>query len=117
MKAGYILRMPTASDAQAVSVTDANAEVRAQMEAWRNNRGAVAAAPAESTTAAAQPALQLVAPSSAADSSASVPGADKQGNGEAVASAGSPRLRPETRRSAGEPAAPPHRLPTRRRSR
>src|SRR5579859_4540546 len=69
MKAGYILRMPTATDVQAVSVADANAEVRAQMEAWRNRSTAAAPAPAAGTAEAAQPALQLVAPSSAAESS------------------------------------------------
>ncbi len=85
MKAGYILRMPTASDAQAVSVADANTEVRSQMEAWRNRSPAAAPAPAAATAAeASQPALQLVAPSSAAESSAPVPGAEKQGNGEAA---------------------------------
>ncbi|HEV7165058.1 MAG TPA: FimV/HubP family polar landmark protein [Gammaproteobacteria bacterium] len=112
MKAGYILRMPSASDAQAVSTTDANAEVRAQMEAWRNNRG-VAAAPAESTAASAQPALQLVAPSSAAEGSAPLPGADKQGNGEAAAGAAKPETAPEAAEApvnpapAPTPAAPP----------
>ena len=100
MKAGYILRMPTASDAQAVSVTDANAEVRAQMEAWRNNRGA---APAATTSASAQPALQLVAPSSAAESSAPVPGAEKQGSGETAAKEEKPA---ETVAAAEEPANP-----------
>ena len=106
MKAGYILRMPTASDAQAVNVTDANAEVRAQMEAWRSNRG-VAAAPAESTAASAQPALQLVAPSSAAESSAPVPGADKQGNGEAAASPAKPESAPEAAEAPVNPAPAP----------
>jgi len=111
MKAGYILRMPTASDVQAVSVADANAEVRAQMEAWRSNRSA---APAASTSASAQPALQLVAPSSAAESSAPVPGAEKQGNGEAAAkgekpaeSAAATTEEPVNPAPAPAPAAPP----------
>ena len=110
MKAGYILRMPTASDAQAVSVVDANAEVRAQMEAWRNNRGA---APAATTTASAQPALQLVAPSSAAESSAPVPGAEKQGSGETTAKEEKPAEpvasteEPVSPAPAPTPAAPP----------
>jgi pilus assembly protein FimV len=108
MKAGYILRMPTASDAQAVSVTDANAEVRAQMEAWRNNRGA---APAATTSASAQPALQLVAPSSAAESSAPVPGAEKQGSGETTAKEEKPAepvaTTEEPVNPAPTPAAPP----------
>ena len=87
MKAGFILRMPTAADAQGVSVTDANTQVREQMEAWRNNRSATAAAPAAGSAAGAAPALQLVAPSSAAESSAPLPGAEKQGSGETVAAA------------------------------
>ncbi|HEV2331642.1 MAG TPA: FimV/HubP family polar landmark protein [Gammaproteobacteria bacterium] len=94
MKAGYILRMPTVSDAQAVSVTDANAEVRAQIEAWRNNHASAEAPPAASTAAStaasAAPALQLVAPSSAAESSAPLPGAEKEGNGEASTKAAAP---------------------------
>ena len=81
MKSGYILRMPTASDAQAVSVTDANNEVRAQMQAWRENR-AVEAAPNAATAASTSPALQLVAPGYAAESSAQVPGAATEGSGE-----------------------------------
>ncbi|HEY1991374.1 MAG TPA: FimV/HubP family polar landmark protein, partial [Gammaproteobacteria bacterium] len=36
MKSGRILRMPTASDAQAVNVIDANNAVRDQMQAWRS---------------------------------------------------------------------------------
>jgi pilus assembly protein FimV len=88
MKSGYILRMPTASDAQAVSVTDANSEVRAQIQAWRSGVPAAAtaeAAPPASTSAPASPALQLVAPGSAAESSAQVPGAATQASASAVA--------------------------------
>ncbi|MGE5623964.1 MAG: FimV/HubP family polar landmark protein [Bacillota bacterium] len=93
MKAGYILRMPTASDAQAVSVTDANAQVREQMEAWRNKTPAEATPPPASTAVAAAPAapaLQLVAPSSAASSNAPVPGAEKQGTGVTATKGGKP---------------------------
>ena len=104
MKAGYILRMPSASDAQAVSVADANAEVRAQMEAWRSNRGA---APAASTSISAQPALQLVAPSSAAESSAPVPGAEKQGNGEPTAKGENPVGSTAVSEAAANPAPAP----------
>ena len=111
MKAGYILRMPTASDVQAVSAADANAEVRAQMEAWRNNRTASTPAPAAGTAEAAQPALQLVAPSSAAESNAPVPGAEKQGNGEAAKGEkpAKPEAATETASTppAPAPAAPP----------
>ena len=86
MKSGYILRMPTASDAQGISVTDANNEVRAQMQAWRS--GSVAAAPESApaaATSATTPSLQLVAPGSAAESNAQVPGAATAGSGEAAA--------------------------------
>jgi pilus assembly protein FimV len=86
MKSGYILRMPTASDAQGISVTDANNEVRAQMQAWRSGTIPAAAEAAPSaTTAASTPALQLVAPGSAAESNAQVPGAATAGSGEAAA--------------------------------
>ena len=103
MKAGYILRMPTASDAQAVSVTDANAQVREQIEAWRNKTPPAETPPPAASTAAApaSPALQLVAPSSAAESNAPLPGAEKQGSGETTAKSGKPGKQPETA------AAPP----------
>ncbi|HEV2111846.1 MAG TPA: FimV/HubP family polar landmark protein, partial [Gammaproteobacteria bacterium] len=107
MKAGYILRMPAASDVQAVSVADANAEVRAQMESWHNNRTASTPAPPAGSAEAAQPALQLVAPSSAAESNAPVPGAEKQGNGEAAK--GEKPAKPEV---AAETAATPPPAPT-----
>ena len=84
MKSGYILRMPTAADAQAVSVTDANTEVRAQIQAWHSGVAAAPeTAPAATTSAGTTPALQLVAPSSAAESNAQVPGAGTEGNAEA----------------------------------
>ncbi|HET7176173.1 MAG TPA: FimV/HubP family polar landmark protein [Gammaproteobacteria bacterium] len=111
MKAGYILRMPTASDAQAVSVTDANAEVRAQIEAWRNSHGTPEAAPAASTAASAAPALQLVAPSSAAESSAPLPGAEKEGNGEASAKAAAPSKPEASEEEQPAPAPVPNPTP------
>ncbi|HSN17080.1 MAG TPA: FimV/HubP family polar landmark protein [Gammaproteobacteria bacterium] len=83
MKSGRILRMPTASDAQAVSVTDANNEVREQMQAWRS--GHVESAPSAGTAAAA-PALQLVAPgSSESTANTQTPGAATGGTGETAA--------------------------------
>ncbi|HEY1772366.1 MAG TPA: FimV/HubP family polar landmark protein [Gammaproteobacteria bacterium] len=85
MKSGYILRMPTASDAQAVSVTDANSEVRAQMQAWHSGASTPEAAPSAATSASAAPALQLVAPGSAAESNAQVPGAATQAAAAVVA--------------------------------
>ena len=101
MKAGYILRMPSASDAQAVSVTDANAQVREQIEAWRNRTPTETTPPAAASGAPAAPALQLVAPSSAAESNAPVPGAATQGNGETAVKGTKPGKQPES------PAAPP----------
>ncbi|HEX2667627.1 MAG TPA: FimV/HubP family polar landmark protein [Gammaproteobacteria bacterium] len=84
MKSGYILRMPAASDVQAINVADANAEVREQMQAWRENR--IAAAPSSAASATTSPELQIVAPGSAAESSAEVPGAEQQGSGTAPSS-------------------------------
>lgn len=103
MKAGYILRMPTASDAQAISVADANAQVREQIETWRNKTPAAETPPPPASTAAAPaaPALQLVAPSSAASSNAPVPGAEKQGSGETTVKGANQGKQPETA------AAPP----------
>jgi FimV-like protein len=106
MKAGYILRMPSESDVQAVGVADANAEVRAQMEAWRSNRAA-APAPSVSTSESAAPALQLVAPSSAAESNAPVPGAEKQGSGETAVKGGKPGTSKPAAGEIAPPAAPP----------
>ena len=88
MKSGYILRMPTASDAQAVSVTDANAEVREQMEAWRS--GHIESTPAAGTAAAAAPALQLVAPGSSTETNTQTPGAETNGSGETPAASALP---------------------------
>ena len=104
MKAGYILRMPSASDAQAVSVADANAQVREQIEAWRNKTPAETPPPAAASAASPTPALQLVAPSSAAENNAPVPGAEKQGSGETAVKPGKPG---EQTPSAEAPPLPP----------
>jgi pilus assembly protein FimV len=103
MKSGYILRMPTASDAQAVSVTDANNEVREQMQAWRENR--MAASPTATPAAGTSPALQLVAPSSAAESNAQVPGSSTSGSGETPAQ--QPKSGNNTSAAAPAPAPTP----------
>jgi pilus assembly protein FimV len=110
MKAGYILRLPNMSDMQAISVADANAEVRTQMDAWRASRGQ---APASTTTAVAEnnpPPLQIVAPSSAAESNAQVPGAEKTGNG--VAAGAPPAVPPSTQtQTAPPPVTTPSQAP------
>lgn len=62
MKAGYVLRIPSLADVQAVQVAEANAEVRVQIEQWRARRGL--GAPRSTGTVVPPPALQLVAPSS-----------------------------------------------------
>jgi pilus assembly protein FimV len=78
MKAGYVLRIPSADDVQAVQVVDANAEVRTQIEEWRSRRGLANAHPAASTPTSEQPSLTLVAPSSAAQTAENqVPGSGK----------------------------------------
>ncbi|MGB9428489.1 MAG: FimV/HubP family polar landmark protein [Gammaproteobacteria bacterium] len=64
MKAGYVLRIPTADDIQAVKVAEANSEVRTQIAEWRSSRGLATTRTAAAT--AEQPSLQLVAPSSPA---------------------------------------------------
>jgi pilus assembly protein FimV len=73
MKAGYVLRVPTLADIQAVRVAEANSEVRTQIASWRASRGLASAhKPASSTS---EPSLQLVAPSSAAQTTENqVPG-------------------------------------------
>jgi pilus assembly protein FimV len=83
MKAGYVLRIPSLVDIQAVRVAEANSEVRAQIASWRASRGiATAHKPA---TNGEQPSLQLVAPSSATQTAENqVPGAGKSGSGEAA---------------------------------
>ena len=105
MKAGYILRIPSMADIQGVSVADANAEVRTQMDAWRAGRGeAPPANPAASTENPTPPPLQIVAPSSAAESNAPLPGAEKQGNGGATA--GTPPATPGESKAPGTPLPP-----------
>lgn len=99
MKAGMIMRMPSLADVQAVSVVDANTEVRTQMEEWRSGRSASGVTPPE----AAQPALTLVAPSSAAETSAPVPGAEKGGTGETPAA---PAPQPTKNTKPAKPLAP-----------
>ncbi len=80
MKAGYVLRLPTMDDIQAVRVAEANSEVRTQIADWRASRGLAGAhKPATNTE---QPSLQLVAPSSAAQTTENqVPGAGKSASG------------------------------------
>jgi pilus assembly protein FimV len=107
MKSGYILRMPTAADAQAVSVTDANSEVRAQMQSWRSGASAPEAAPSTATSAPAAPALQLVAPGSAAESNAQVPGAATQSSAAAVAPEAPAASVKTPGKSSGKGANPP----------
>ncbi len=83
MMAGFVLRVPTMADIQSVRVAEANAEVRTQIEAWRAKRGMGTSRHGVSA-AAAQPSLQLVAPSSAAQTAVNqVPGAGKGGTGTA----------------------------------
>ena len=78
MKAGYVLRIPSADDIQAVQVVDANAEVRTQIGEWRSRRGLANALPAASAPTSEQPSLTLVAPSSAAQTAENqVPGSGK----------------------------------------
>ncbi|MGH8278282.1 MAG: FimV/HubP family polar landmark protein [Gammaproteobacteria bacterium] len=80
MKAGPVLRIPSAADIQAVNITDANSEVRTQIAAWRSQRG-LAAAPA-APAVAGKPALTLVAPSAAEKNAASkVSGSGAGGTG------------------------------------
>ncbi|MGH8282288.1 MAG: FimV/HubP family polar landmark protein [Gammaproteobacteria bacterium] len=89
MKAGYVLRVPTADDIQAVQVAEANSEVRTQIAAWRSRRGLAATHKATPTTTTEQPSLQLVAPSSAAKTSANqVPGTGAGGTAVASKAAG-----------------------------
>ncbi|HVC28052.1 MAG TPA: FimV/HubP family polar landmark protein [Gammaproteobacteria bacterium] len=80
MKAGYVLRVPTLDDIQAVKVSEANSEVRTQIADWRASRGLTGAhKPAGNTE---QPSLQLVAPSSAAQTTENqVPGVGKSAVG------------------------------------
>lgn len=73
LKAGYVLRVPSAEEMAAVSQADALAEVRRQNRLWRDGRAAAAASPGAPAAAsdsaaaapssdAAEPQLKLVAP-------------------------------------------------------
>ncbi|MGH8370303.1 MAG: FimV/HubP family polar landmark protein, partial [Gammaproteobacteria bacterium] len=85
MKAGYVMRIPSLSDVQAITVTEANSEVRTQIQEWRAGRGLSESKP--EMTANTTPALQLVAPSSAAEAAPNqVPGAGESGKGTAAES-------------------------------
>lgn len=87
MKAGYVMRVPSLSDVQAITVTEANSEVRTQIQEWRASRGLATSKPEKAESAA--PALQLVAPSSAAETAENqVPGAGESSTG--TASVGKP---------------------------
>ncbi len=88
MKAGYVLRIPTLTDIQAVKVSEANAEVRTQIASWRAGREH--AAPHKPVTSTGeQPSLQLVAPTSAASANENqLPGAGKGKTGATTAAAG-----------------------------
>ena len=78
MKAGYVLRIPTADDIQAVQVADANSEVRTQIAEWRSRRGLASTHPAVAAPTSEQPSLTLVAPSSAAQTAENqLPGTGK----------------------------------------
>lgn len=86
MKAGYVLRIPSADDIQAVQVADANTEVRTQIAEWRSRRGLAGTHPRAGAPTAEQPSLTLVAPSSAAQTAENqVPSAGKGGSGTSVA--------------------------------
>ncbi|HKT33116.1 MAG TPA: FimV/HubP family polar landmark protein [Gammaproteobacteria bacterium] len=88
MKAGYVLRIPSADDIQAVQVADANTEVRTQIAEWRSRRGLAGAHPRAGAATAEQPSLTLVAPSSAAQTAENqVPSAGKGGSGTSAAKA------------------------------
>ncbi|MDE2091975.1 MAG: hypothetical protein KGJ08_08775 [Gammaproteobacteria bacterium] len=83
MKAGYVLRVPTLEDIQAVRVAEANTEVRTQIASWRASRGLGGGR--KTTGNAEQPSLQLVAPSSAAQTTENqIPGAGESKTGEAM---------------------------------
>ncbi|MGH8311746.1 MAG: FimV/HubP family polar landmark protein [Gammaproteobacteria bacterium] len=86
MKAGYVLRIPSADDIQAVQVADANSEVRTQISEWRSRHGLAGAHPRASAPTAEQPSLTLVAPSSAAQTAENqVPSAGKGGSATSAA--------------------------------
>jgi FimV-like protein len=88
MKAGYVMRVPSLSDVQAITVSEANNEVRTQIQEWRADRGLTTSKPQKTeNTESTTPALQLVAPSSAAEAAENqVPGAGVNGKGTAATS-------------------------------
>ncbi|MGH8373308.1 MAG: FimV/HubP family polar landmark protein [Gammaproteobacteria bacterium] len=85
MKAGYVMRVPSLSDVQAITVSEANSEVRTQIQEWRASRGQATSKPVKpENTENTTPALQLVAPSSAVEAAENqVPGAGENGKGTA----------------------------------
>ncbi|MDE2235538.1 MAG: hypothetical protein KGL13_02395 [Gammaproteobacteria bacterium] len=86
MKAGYVLRIPNMADIQAVSVSEANSEVRTQIASWRASRGMHTTN--KPAGGAPQPSLQLVAPSSAESAGKNqLPGAGNGKNAAATAAA------------------------------
>ncbi|MDE1886681.1 MAG: hypothetical protein KGI32_00935 [Gammaproteobacteria bacterium] len=86
MKAGYVLRIPSADDIRAVQVADANTEVRTQIAEWRSRRGLAGTHPRAGAPTAEQPSLTLVAPSFAAQAAENqVPSAGKGGSGTSAA--------------------------------
>lgn len=114
MRAGYVLRLPSMNDIQAVGMAEANSEVRTQVEAWRASRGlavthkAPKPVPSTPVAAPATPALQLVAPGSAAQTPENaLPGAGKGGQGEtATAPAAKPAVTETTAGKTPESHAP-----------
>ncbi|HEX5340440.1 MAG TPA: FimV/HubP family polar landmark protein [Gammaproteobacteria bacterium] len=87
MKAGYVMRIPSLNDIQAITVSEANSEVRTQIQEWRAGHGHAAQPPEPEQTANTTPALQLVAPSSAAVAAENqVPGGAESGTGTAAES-------------------------------
>ncbi|HET7649128.1 MAG TPA: FimV/HubP family polar landmark protein [Gammaproteobacteria bacterium] len=104
MKAGYVMRIPSLGDIQAITVSEANSEVRTQIQDWRASRGLATSKPEKAESAA--PALQLVAPSSAAETAENqVPGAGESATGTAAAG------KPATETAAPEPSVAPPPLP------
>lgn len=78
MKAGYILRVPSASEVRGISRAQANAAVRRANQDWR---GGASAEPVAGGGRAEQGGhIQLVAPSGGSQSGASVPGAGSAGS-------------------------------------
>ncbi|HET7922193.1 MAG TPA: FimV/HubP family polar landmark protein [Gammaproteobacteria bacterium] len=106
MKAGYVMRVPSLSDIQAITVSEANSEVRSQIQEWREHRGLASQPSGTETAETATPALQLVAPSSAAETQANqVPGAGAGGTGTVAET--KPAATGEASTTATETAPPP----------